>query len=55
MSAKTAVTRTDHTPESVRKLALSYKYRDCRSRLRALALMIEDTLVSRRDIASRRR
>ena len=44
MSAKIAVTRTDHTPWSLRKLALSYKYRDCRSRLRAVALMMEDTL-----------
>ncbi len=52
MSAKIAVTRTDHTPESLRKLALSHKYRDCRNRLRALALMMEDTL-SRGEIARR--
>lgn len=52
MSAKTAVTRTGHTAESRRRLALSYKYRECRSRLRALALMMEDTL-SRAAIARR--
>ena len=52
MSAKIAVTRTDHTPESLRKLALSHKYRACRNRLRALALMIEDT-VSRTEMARR--
>ena len=44
MSAKIAVTRTDHTPESLRKLASLHKFRDCRNRLRAMALMIEDTL-----------
>ena len=52
MSAKIAVTHTDHTAESLRKLALSHKHRECRSRLRALALMIEDSL-SRAEIGRR--
>ncbi len=52
MSATIAVTRTDHTPESLCKLASSHKYRDCRHRLRALALMMEDT-VSRAERARR--
>ena len=52
LSAKIAVTRTDHTAESLRKLALSHKHRACRRRLRALSLMIEDTL-SRSGMARR--
>jgi len=44
MSAKIAVTRTDHTTENLRALASRHKYRDCRVRLRAIALMIEDDL-----------
>lgn len=52
MSAKIAVTRIDHTPETLRKLASSHKFRDCRCRLRAVALMMEDT-VSRAAIARR--
>ena len=52
MSVKIAVTCTDHTPESLRKLASSYKFRDCRNRLRAMALMIEDS-VSRAEISRR--
>ena len=50
MSAKIAVTRTDHTPEDLRALAAQHKYRDCRVRLRAIALIIEDEL-SRGEIA----
>ena len=44
MSAKIAVIRTDHTVENLRVLASRHKYRDCRARLRAIALMIEDDL-----------
>ena len=44
MSAKIAVTRTGHTAENLRALASRHKYRDCRARLRAIALMIEDDL-----------
>ena len=50
MSAKIPVTRTDHTPEDLRALAAQHKYRDCRVRLRAIALIIEDEL-SRGEIA----
>ncbi len=50
MSARIAVTRTDHTPENLRALASQHKYRDCRVRLRAIALIIEDEL-SRGEIA----
>ena len=38
------VTSTDHAPESLRKVVLSHIYGDCRSLLRAMALVIEDTL-----------
>jgi len=44
MSARIAVTRTDHTTENLRALASRHKYRDCRVRLRAIALMIGDDL-----------
>ena len=44
MSAKIAVTRTDHTSENLRALASRHKHRDCRVRLRAMALMVEDEL-----------
>ena len=44
MSAKIAVTRTDYTTENLRAPASRHKYRDCRVRLRAIALMIEDDL-----------
>ena len=37
MSAKIAITRTDHTVENLRALASRHKYRDCRARLRAIA------------------
>ena len=52
MPAKIAVTRTDHTAESLRMLTSSHKFRGCRHRLRAMALMIEDT-VSRAEISRR--
>ena len=50
MPAKVMVSRTDHTPEDLRELASKHKFRDCRHRLRAIALVIEDEL-SRAGIA----
>jgi len=44
MPAEIAVTRTDHTPEELRELASRHRYRDCRARLRGIALMIGDGL-----------
>ena len=44
MPAKVMVSRTDHTPEDLRELASKHKFRDCRHRLRAIALVIEDEL-----------
>ncbi len=52
MPAKIAVTRTGRTPENLRRSASSYKLRDCRHRLRATALTIEDVL-SRAEISRR--
>ena len=50
MPAKVMVSRTDHTPEDLRELASKNKFRDCRHRLRAIALVIEGEL-SRAGIA----
>lgn len=50
MSAKISIARTDHTAESLRRLASGRKYRDCWVRLRAMTLLIEDDL-SRREIS----
>ena len=40
MPAKIMVSRTDHTPQELRELASKHKFRDCRHRLRAIALAI---------------
>ena len=50
MPAKVMVSRTDHTPKELRELASKHKFRDCRHRLRAIALVIEREL-SRAGIA----
>ena len=39
--AKIMVSHTDHTPNELRQLASRHKFRDCRRRLRAIALEIE--------------
>ena len=44
MPAKTMVSHTDHTPKELRQLALKHKFRDCRHRLRAIALVIENEM-----------
>ena len=51
MSAKIMVSRTDHTPDDLRERASKNMCRDCRHRLRAIALVIDDNL-SRAEIAS---
>ena len=38
------VSRTDHTPDDLRERASKNTCRDCRHRLRAIALVIEDNL-----------
>lgn len=50
MPAKIMVSRTDHTPQELRELASKHKFRDCRHRLRAIALAIEGGL-TRTEIA----
>ncbi|MDE0524650.1 MAG: IS630 family transposase, partial [Boseongicola sp.] len=50
MPAKILVSRTDHTLADLRELASKNKFRDCRRRLRAIALVIEGEL-SRAGIA----
>ncbi len=51
MPAKVMVSHTDHTPGHLRELASKRRFRDCRHRLRAIALVIEDRL-SRTAVAS---
>ena len=51
MPAKVMVSRTDHTPGHLRELARKHRFRDCRHRLRAIALVMEDGL-SRTAVAS---
>ncbi len=51
MPAKVMVRRTDHTPGQLRELARKHKFRDCRRRMRAIALVMEDGL-SRAAVAS---
>ncbi len=51
MPAKVMVRRTDHTPGQLRELARKHRFRDCRRRMRAIALVMEDGL-SRAAVAS---
>ena len=51
MPAKAMVRRTDHTPGQLRELARKHRFRDCRRRMRAIALAMEDGL-SRAEVAS---
>ncbi len=51
MPAKVMVRRTDHTPGQLRELARKHRFRDCRRRMRAVALAMEDGL-SRAEVAS---
>ncbi len=51
MPAKVMVRRTDHTPGQLRELARKHRFRGCRHRLRAIALVMEDGL-SRAAVAS---
>ncbi len=46
MPREIAVTCAEHIAESLRMPASSHKFRDCRHRLRAMALMIEDNVSS---------
>ncbi len=52
MPARILVPRTDHTPADLREPASKNRFRDCRHRLRAIALAIEGEL-SRAEIAGR--
>ncbi len=51
MPAKAMVRRTGHTPGQLRELARKHRFRDCRRRMRAIALAMEDGL-SRAEVAS---
>ena len=44
MPAKAMVRRTGHTPGQLRELARKHRFRDCRRRMRAIALAMEDGL-----------
>ena len=52
MPAEIMISRTDHTPDGLRELAFKDRFRDCRHRLRAIALVIEDE-TPRAEIAAR--
>ncbi len=51
MPAKVMMSRTDHTPEQLRELARKHRFRDCRRRMRAIALVTGGRL-SRTEVAS---
>ena len=42
MPAEIMISRTDHTPDGLRELAFRDRFRDCRHRLRVIALVIGD-------------